>query len=97
MTRFSGQSVILTGGAAAWGGLVDCYLREDASVTVPERSPGKCDALRADFGDRVLIVEGDVTLEESNEEIAARAVAAFGQIDACSAPRSRTGARPSVR
>jgi 2,3-dihydroxy-2,3-dihydrophenylpropionate dehydrogenase len=76
-----GNVGFFTGGGSGIGrAVVDAFLAEGAKLGVLERSPAKCEELRA-LGDDVVVVEADATDPAANrravEEIAAR----FGRID----------------
>jgi 2,3-dihydroxy-2,3-dihydrophenylpropionate dehydrogenase len=79
--RLDGNVAFFTGGGSGIGrAVVDAFLAEGAKIGVLERSPAKCEELRA-LGDAVVVVEADATDPAANrravEEIAGR----FGRID----------------
>ncbi|MFE2336639.1 3-(cis-5,6-dihydroxycyclohexa-1,3-dien-1-yl)propanoate dehydrogenase [Streptomyces coelicoflavus] len=80
--RLAGLSALVTGGGSGLGrAIVDRYLAEGAHVTVLERSADKLQDLISAHGDRVQIVQGDVTSVRDNETAVATAVSAFGGLD----------------
>jgi NAD(P)-dependent dehydrogenase (short-subunit alcohol dehydrogenase family) len=82
MGWLDGTAAIITGGGSGLGrALVDRFVAEGANVGVLERSPEKADKLRAEFGDAVVVVEGDVTRYRDNVAVVAQTVAAFGRLD----------------
>lgn len=75
-------AAIITGGGSGLGrALVDRFVAEGANVGVLERSAEKADKLRAEFGDAVVVVEGDVASYRDNVEVVTQTVARFGRLD----------------
>ena len=75
--------VLVTGAGSGLGlGLARYFLAEGARVALFEVARAKVDALRAEFGDRALVVEGDVT--RSQDILACRLAIEerFGHLDA---------------
>lgn len=73
---------LVTGGGSGIGrSVVERFVEEGAKVAVLEISDDGVEALRADFGDDVVAVQGDVTNAADNERAVDRAVEAFGQLD----------------
>ena len=73
---------LVTGGGSGIGrGVVERFIQEGARVGVLERNGERVEQLKADFGDRVVAVLGDVTRLESNQAAVAETVGAFGKLD----------------
>ena len=82
MGWLDGTAAIITGGGSGLGlALVHRFVAEGANVGVLERSAEKADKLRAEFGDAVVVVAGDVTRYRDNVEVVARTVERFGRLD----------------
>ncbi|MBT2654971.1 3-(cis-5,6-dihydroxycyclohexa-1,3-dien-1-yl)propanoate dehydrogenase [Bacillus sp. ISL-18] len=82
MCWLEGKVALITGGGSGIGrALVERFLDEGARVGVLERSDQKVIDLQEQFDDRVVVVQGDVTLLEDNERAVAETVRAFGKID----------------
>jgi NAD(P)-dependent dehydrogenase (short-subunit alcohol dehydrogenase family) len=60
---------------------VDRFVAEGARVAVLDRSEAGLEALRRDHGGRIAATLGDVRAIESNRDVVARCVEAFGQLD----------------
>lgn len=83
MQMLDGHVALITGGGSGLGlGLARYFLEDGAQVAILEVSPAKVDNLRAEFGNRVLVCQGDVT--RSADILACRAaiVERFGRLDA---------------
>jgi len=82
MGRLEGQVALVTGGASGLGrAIVDRFVAEGARVAVLDRSEAGLEALRRDHGGRIAATLGDVRAIESNRDVVARCVDAFGQLD----------------
>ena len=83
--RLKDKIAIVTGGGAGIGRAgVDAFLKEGARVMIAEKNPAFLDRLTAemaDFGDRVAMVETDVTDRASVENCIEATVRTFGTID----------------
>ncbi|MEM8767265.1 MAG: 3-(cis-5,6-dihydroxycyclohexa-1,3-dien-1-yl)propanoate dehydrogenase [Pseudomonadota bacterium] len=82
MGRLDGQVAIVTGGASGLGAAIVARLIKDgARVGVLDRSEAGCEALAAEYGDRVCCLRGDVRPYEDNAAIVAKTVETFGALD----------------
>jgi len=82
MSRLDGQVALVTGGGSGIGrGVVARFVEEGARVGVMERVASRAEQLRAEFGDAVLGITGDVSLIADNRRAVAETVSAFGQLD----------------
>lgn len=82
MGWLEGKVALITGGGSGIGrALVERFLDEGAHIGVLEQSNEKVKDLQEQFGDQVVVVQGDVTLLEDNERAVAETVRAFGKID----------------
>jgi NAD(P)-dependent dehydrogenase (short-subunit alcohol dehydrogenase family) len=82
MGLLEGNVTLLTGGGSGLGrAIVDRFLEEGARLGVLERSKEKAEKLRADIGDAVKVIIGDVTSADDNERAVAETVSAFGHLD----------------
>jgi 2,3-dihydroxy-2,3-dihydrophenylpropionate dehydrogenase len=82
MGWLEGKVALITGGGSGIGrALVERFLEEGACVGVLERLNVKVKDLQEQFGDKVVAVQGDVTLLEDNERAVTETVQAFGKID----------------
>src|SRR4051794_20101200 len=82
MGWLEGKVALITGGGSGIGrALVERFLDEGARIGVLERSGEKVKDLQKQYGNAVVVVQGDVTLLEDNERAVAETVKAFGKID----------------
>ena len=82
MGWLEGKVALITGGGSGIGrALVERFLEEGASVGVLERSNEKAKELQDQFGDNIVVIQGDVTQLEDNERAVAETVQAFGKLD----------------
>lgn len=82
MNGLKNAVVLITGGGSGLGrALVERFLREGASVAVLESSAARAASLRADFGEEVEAIIGDVTVYADNARAVERTVARFGRLD----------------
>ena len=82
MGWLDGQVALVTGGGSGIGrAVVARFVAEGARVGVLDRVPGRADELRAEFGDAVVPVTGDVAQLADNKRAVAETVAALGRLD----------------
>jgi NAD(P)-dependent dehydrogenase (short-subunit alcohol dehydrogenase family) len=82
MGWLDGEAALVTGGGSGIGrAIVARFVAEGARVAVMDRVAGRGEALRAQFGDKVCAVAGDVTSLADNQRAVAETVAAFGRLD----------------
>jgi 2,3-dihydroxy-2,3-dihydrophenylpropionate dehydrogenase len=82
MGWLEGKSALITGGGSGLGrAIAERFVHEGANVTVMDRSKDKLDKLRADLGEPVRTIVGDVTSPGDNTAAVVAAVHAFGQLD----------------
>jgi 2,3-dihydroxy-2,3-dihydrophenylpropionate dehydrogenase len=82
MGWLDGQVALVTGGGSGIGrAVVQRYIEEGARVGVMERVATRADQLRADFGDAVIGIAGDVARLADNKRAVAETVRAFGRLD----------------
>ena len=82
MSRLDGQVALITGGGSGIGrAVVARFVEEGARVGVMERVASRAEQLRAEFGDAVIGITGDVSLIADNRRAVAETVGAFGQLD----------------
>lgn len=74
------RTLVVGAGSGIGRAVVETFVAEGANVTVLERDPHKCDALRQQLP-RVAVVEGDATTREANDRAVAVAVDTFGGLD----------------
>lgn len=75
-------ALILGGGSGLGLGIARHFLGEGAQVAILEISQSKLDDLSAEFGDEVLLIQGDVTSIGDLEAARASVIARFGRLDA---------------
>jgi NAD(P)-dependent dehydrogenase (short-subunit alcohol dehydrogenase family) len=82
MGWLDGQVALVTGGGSGIGrAVVERFIEEGARVGVMERVATRADQLRADFGDAVIGIAGDVARLADNKRAVAETVRAFGRLD----------------
>jgi 2,3-dihydroxy-2,3-dihydrophenylpropionate dehydrogenase len=82
MGWLEGKVALITGGGSGIGrALIERFIDEGARIGVLERSEEKVKDLQEQYGDKVVVVQGDVTLLEDNEKAVAETVRTFGKID----------------
>src|SRR5947209_1828397 len=82
MGWLDGQVALVTGGGSGIGrAVVARFVAEGARVGVMERVATRADQLRADFGDKVVGIAGDVAQLADNKRAVAETVQAFGRLD----------------
>jgi NAD(P)-dependent dehydrogenase (short-subunit alcohol dehydrogenase family) len=82
MGWLDGQVALVTGGGSGIGrAVVARYIEEGARVGVMERVAVRADQLRAEFGDKVVGIAGDVALLADNQRAVSETVRAFGRLD----------------
>lgn len=75
--------VLVTGGGSGLGlGVAQCARVHGARLAIIEIDPAKCAALRAEFGDEALIIEGDCAALDTLVRAEAAIRARFGRLDA---------------
>lgn len=84
MTRFDGQSIVITGGAAGIGAATaEAFLRLGGSVVIVDHETAQLEAKRQELSSLgiVVAVTADVSIEADVVRYVAAAVTAFGRID----------------
>ena len=82
MGWLDGQVALVTGGGSGIGrAVVARYIAEGARVGVMERVATRGEELRAEFGDKVVAIAGDVARFADNSRAVAETVRAFGRLD----------------
>ena len=81
MGWLDGQVALVTGGGSGIGrAVVARFIAEGARVGVLDRVPGRAEELRAEFGDAIVAVTGDVAQLADNKRAVAETVAEFGRL-----------------
>lgn len=76
------QVAVVTGGGSGIGlAVVERFVEEGARVGILERVGNRVERLRADFGESVVAVEGDVSCLEANKAIVTETLKTFGRLD----------------
>jgi len=82
MGALEGQVALVTGGSSGIGrAVVDRYIEEGARVGVVDIVKERLDELAAQYGNKVVCIEGDVTQLEPNSRAVQQTVKAFGKLD----------------
>lgn len=82
MGWLDGQVALVTGGGSGIGrAIVARFIEEGARVGVMERVAARAEELRAEFGDRLVGIAGDVAHFADNQRAVAETVRAFGRLD----------------
>ena len=82
MGWLDGQVALITGGTGGIGSaIVRRYVREGARVGVMARNREQLDALQAELGDAVVLIQGDVSSLADNQRAVAQTLEAFGKLD----------------
>ena len=82
MGWLDGQVALITGGGSGIGlAIVSRFVEEGARVGVMDRFPERVEQLRAEFGESVVALQGDVALLGDNKRAVEQTVGAFGKLD----------------
>jgi len=82
MLRLEGQVILITGGASGLGrSIVGRLIAEGANVAVLDLAEERLAALRAEYGDRVVTVAGDVRQLTDHADTVAACLDRFGRLD----------------
>jgi NAD(P)-dependent dehydrogenase (short-subunit alcohol dehydrogenase family) len=82
MGWLDGQVALVTGGGSGIGrAVVARFVEEGARVAVLDRVASRAEELRAEFGDNVIGLAGDVVQLADNKRAVAATVGAFGRLD----------------
>ena len=84
MDRLEGKIALITGGTRGIGrAIAEAYLAEGASVAINGRSEanGEIAVKELDAGERIIFLQGDVTVKEDVERLVDGTVAHFGRLD----------------
>jgi NAD(P)-dependent dehydrogenase (short-subunit alcohol dehydrogenase family) len=82
MGWLDGEVALVTGGGSGIGrAVVERYIAEGARVMVMDRAAGRAEELKAQFGDKVAAIGGDVSRLDDNKRAVAETVAGFGRLD----------------
>src|SRR5437868_1089775 len=74
------RALVVGGGSGIGRGVVGAFQAEGAQVAVLELDAAKCEQLRSELGD-VVVVQGDATTAAANDAAVAAAVEHFGGLD----------------
>ena len=82
MGWLDGQVALVTGGGSGIGrAVVARFIEEGARVGVMDRVAARAEQLRAEHGNAVVAIAGDVTRLDDNKRAVAATVGAFGRLD----------------
>lgn len=82
MGWLDGQTALVTGGGSGIGrAVVRRFIEEGARVCVIDRVAERGEELRAEFGERVAAMAGDISRLGDNKRAVAETVRAFGRLD----------------
>ena len=82
MGWLEGQVALVTGGTGGIGSaIVRRFVEEGARVAVMGRDKEQLSAMRAELGDAIITVAGDVSRLDDNQRAVADTLEAFGQLD----------------
>lgn len=82
-TRFSGKTVIVTGGAGGIGGAtVRRLAQEGAKVAIVDLNGDTASSLAMELGSSTIAIQADLSAEDAVEKYMNETIARFGQIDA---------------
>ncbi|MBL0952816.1 MAG: 3-(cis-5,6-dihydroxycyclohexa-1,3-dien-1-yl)propanoate dehydrogenase [Pseudomonas sp.] len=82
MGWLEGQVALVTGGTGGIGSaIVRRYVQEGARVGVMARNREQLDALQAELGDAIVVIQGDVSSLADNQRAVAQTLEAFGKLD----------------
>jgi NAD(P)-dependent dehydrogenase (short-subunit alcohol dehydrogenase family) len=77
-----GQVALVTGGGSGIGrAVVARFIAEGARVGVLDRVPGRAEEMKAELGDAVVAVTGDVARLDDNKRAVTETLRAFGRLD----------------
>ena len=80
--RLEGRTCVVTGGASGIGAAtVRRFVAEGAQVLIADRALDHANALAAELGEAVTVIECDVRLEESTRSVAAAALTRWDHVD----------------
>lgn len=83
--RLENKSVVVTGASSGMGkAIVELFAKEGANIVAVARRKERLEELAASLKDvpgRVVILQGDISLKETNEEMIDLAVKEFGHLD----------------
>ncbi len=82
MGQLEGEVALVTGGGSGLGrAVVERFVEEGARVGILEKSQEKAEAVTKALGDKVVAVQGDVTIAADNQRAVDETVKAFGKLD----------------